>query len=134
MPIVDATLWCNHTKKNIFTLLKKGKILGFKYYTFESLLGESELELLSLDEAVNYVLTAELPYLNTYFQDTNFNLGIMKSDGFLCATFTSFGISWYKQYLFEHEPEPDLHRYGKLMLDLIADFKIYEFKIAMDAL
>ena len=59
---------------------------------------------------------------------TVFNLHVL-NDTKILVMFNGLGIKWNKKFLFQEEPDVDIQRYSKLMLDLVADFSIINFKV-----
>ena len=116
----------SYSKQAVENILAKGQSLGFVYEdNFLKLkIGKAPLNLI---EAVNFSLLSEMPSIFVDYKDTNFSLTIRDVNPYTSITFMSFGEGWKKKYLNQSDEDYDLHRYAKLMLDLIEDFKIIEF-------
>lgn len=125
---VNVVLWQNYSQEMVYKILEKGQHLGFKY----EIHNQNDFKAISLNGALNFFLEAELPYLLVTYENTSFAMGIIKSGLSLHVSFIHFGEGWKKNYLNENEQEFDIQRYAKLMLDLIGDYKIFEFKIELN--
>lgn len=116
-------------------LLKKGADLGFIYYQF--ILGKMNLDSdpLDIDMATESVMIGDsengLNCLTIRINDTCATLHLWESGENIKMMFTDLCYDWSKTY---HDKEFDLDvgRYGKLMLNLVSDFKIKKMEIRND--
>ena len=118
----------SYSKEVVENILVKGQALGFVYEdNFLKL--KIGIAPLNLTEAVNFTVSSELPSIFVDYQDTNFSLLIYDGKPYTSIMFLSFGEGWKKKYVNQSDEGYEMHRYAKLMLDLIEDFKIIEFKL-----
>ena len=118
----------SYSKEVVENILVKGQALGFVYEdNFLKL--KIGIAPLNLTEAVNFTVSSELPSIFVDYQDTNFSLLIYDGKPNTSIMFLSFGEGWKKKYVNQSDEGYEMHRYAKLMLDLIEDFKIIEFKL-----
>lgn len=119
---VRADLWIDYNIENIETILKKGHEIGFKYV----LDGEE----ISIEKSADYLMRNEISLLMVHIESTVFDIGIADDDGFLSITFSDFGVGWQKKHEGVITMQHDLHRYAKVLLNLIDDYQIREFTIS----
>ena len=124
---INCTLWADYTAENISHILKKGENMGFSY----EIDTDSQVVPASAAHACEFIISTELPYLWVRFENTSFSMGIMRVGSSITITFLQFGEGWKKKYLYDTTEDYDIQLYGKLLLDLICDFKILEFLVEL---
>ncbi len=120
----NAYLDFEYSRENVRTIMRKGALMGFFYVKDE--------KPMSPDEAADHVINFDLHYCDVFFQDTVFALFLSDGEFGFYVSMALFGGWWEKRYQGQNKYDHDMYRYGRLLLELISDYKMNQFSIALE--
>ena len=134
---IDAIIELKYTENNIKKILESAKKIGFKLIT--PLEGDPEKGLeLDLEAALKVILNKtnakELSIITLKVGDSFFDLHFMDRIN-INLMFYNFKYPFYRTYKVdfgELSEDLDVHKYVRIMLDLVADYKILKLQVDKD--
>jgi len=130
---ISIDLIVDYNESVIKNILSVGDQLGYLYREFTYDMSNMHDPAISVDKATEKVLQGlpdDMHSLLVEMDGTYAYLHFIKYPGSLTVMLSGLCVFWSKQ--FTEGEDLDIGRYAKALIDLVADYKIFEMRIVQD--